>query len=168
MLDAGIVQTTVEKSLKLSAKGMRTEAVAGIYEIDTILMDGKEVNVANFKKQAIEILKEQLKELVKGEHDQEIEIIKEKIASLKSVDGFRPVIEVRCMRSILRLRDLKDAPPEARMELIREAIKSLNIEMQYLGEERRFDSESREGIKKWLEFVTFGSVKIRESCIAKV
>ncbi len=155
LLDAGMVQTTVEKSRKLSAKGMRTETVAGIYEFDIILMDGKEVSISDFKKQAIEILKEQLKELVRGEHDQEIEIIKEKIANLRSVDGFRPVIEVRCMRSVLRLRDLKDAPSEARMELIREAIKSLNIEMQYLGEERRFDPESREGIKKWLEFVTF-------------
>jgi hypothetical protein len=155
LLDAGMIQTTIEKSRYLAAKGMRTEAVAGVYGIDVIRMDGKDTSVKEFKKEAILILQEQLKELIKGENDAEIQTIKEKITSLKSEDGFRPAIEVRCMRSVLRLRDLKDAPVESRLELIREAIKSLNIEMQYLGEGQRFDSESPEGLKEWMEFVTF-------------
>mgnify|MGYP001019756910 CR=1 FL=1 len=155
LLDAGMIQTTIEKSRYLAFKGMRTEAVAGVYGIDVIRMNGEEISVKEFKKEAMEILQEQLHELHRGVDDAEIAKIKEKISSLKSEDGFRPVIEVRCMRSVLRLRDLKDAPAESRRELIGEAIKSLNIEMQYLGEGKRFDAESPEGLKEWMEFVTF-------------
>lgn len=155
LLDAGMVQNTVERARFLASKGMRTEAVAGVYDINVIRMNGKDISVKEFKKQAIEILDEQAKELVKGYDDEELETLHEKIESLKSEDGFNPVIEVRCMRSVLRLRDLKDASDSDKMELIKEAIKSLNIEMQYLGEEIRFDAETLEGRKKWLEFVTF-------------
>ncbi|MDF1497096.1 MAG: hypothetical protein P1P90_03470 [Patescibacteria group bacterium] len=155
LLDAGMIQTTIEKSRYLAAKGMRTEAVAGVYGIDVIRMDGKDISVKEFKKEAILILQEQLKELVRGEHDTEIETIKEKIKGLKSEDGFRPAIEVRCMRSVLRLRDLKDAPAELRLELIREAVKSLNIEMQYLGLDKKFTAETAEGRKEWIEFISY-------------
>ena len=148
LLDAGMVQNTVERARFLASKGMRTEAVAGVYDINVIRMNGKDISVKEYKKQAIEILDEQAKELVKGYDDEELETLHEKIESLKSEDGFNPVIEVRCMRSVLRLRDLKDASDSDKMELIKEAIKSLNIEMQYLGEEIRFDAETLEGRKK--------------------
>jgi len=155
LLDAGMIQTTIERSRQLAAKGMRTEAVAGVYEISVIRMNGKDVPVKEFKKEAVMFLQDQLAELKRGVDDDEIEILKDKIRSLKTQDGFNPAIEVRCMRSVLRMRDLKDAPDVARLELIGEAIKSLNIEMQYLGKEKRFNIETSEGKRDWLEFITY-------------
>lgn len=155
LLDAGMVKTTADRARQFAKLGMRTETVAGIYGINTIRMNGEEISVQEFKKQAILILKENLKE-AKAEGDMEkAEEIKNKIALLKTEEGFSPVIEVRCMRSVLRLRDLKDAPAEARMELIKEAVNSLNIEMQYLGIEKRFTAETPEGLKEWMNFIAY-------------
>ncbi|MFZ6015293.1 MAG: hypothetical protein ACOYUZ_02960 [Patescibacteria group bacterium] len=155
LLDAGMVQNTVERARQLGGLGMRTECVAGIYDIEVINVNGREINFAEFKEEALRILRAQIAELNPGEDDEQIGVLEDKIASLSGEEGYQPVIEVRCMRSVLRLRDLKDAPQEAVIGLVREAVRSLNIEMQYLGSDRRFNAETPEGRKEWMEFVAY-------------
>ena len=190
LMDENSALITKENAKDLAKRGMRTEAIAGIYSLDVIRINGKEVTVDDFRKQGVEVLKKMIDSAKLEGDEQKVKIYKTrlqhllrgdeikhyeemwrkaieagdmqgagkyevKIQELRDLGYYNPAIEVRCMRSVLRIRDLKDAPQEFRQEMIKEAIKSLNIEMQYMGNELRFDAESPEGRKKWLEFITF-------------
>jgi hypothetical protein len=190
LMDENSAMITKENAKDLAKSGMRTEAIAGIYSLEVISVNGEEVPVADLRKDAATILKKEIAEadergdknkyktykdkldhLLRSDEIEKYEELwrgaladddskkaseyEERIHELRDLGYYNPAIEVRCMRSVLRLRDLKDAPKEYRSEMIKEAVKSLNIEMEYLGEERRFDAETPEGRKEWLEFVTY-------------
>jgi hypothetical protein len=153
LMDEGMAITTARRAHQLAADGMRTEAVAGLYRIKSLRVEGKEVRLKDFLAEARRQL-EALADEAKRQGDEELrrEYLA-KISDLKSPDGFRPVVEVRLMRSVLRLRDFLDADPGLRQEMLDEACRCLNIEQQTLGFDQRFEAKSPEGRRAWLAFM---------------
>lgn len=154
LMDEGMAITTARRAHQLAADGMRTESVAGLYRIKSLRLHGQEVRVKDFLAQAVrdlQVLADQAKEL--GD-EEEYEEFREKIRDLKDREqGYKPVIEVRLMRSVIRLRDLKDADPVLRQEMLEEACRCLNIEQQTLGAGTKFEVKTRKGRHEWLGFV---------------
>lgn len=152
LFDERMVATVVENADKLSAAGMRTEAIAAAYRTDTILIDGKETPVKELKKETVE----KFSALAKAETDPGRKAeIKAMAADLKK--DFEPVIVIRLMRSVFRLRDMKEALDRgdgaAVLKMIEEACQNLNYEAEALGWPDRFDGKTSEGRERWLRFI---------------
>jgi hypothetical protein len=154
LMDEGMAVTTARRARQLAAAGMRTEAVAGLYRIKALRIYGQEVKTKDFLAEAVSQLRALADEARERGDMEEQEEFLAKIRDLKDREnGYKPVIEVRLMRSVLRLRDLKDAEPALRQEMLDEACRCLNIEQQALGSDLRFEAKTPEGRKQWLEFM---------------
>ena len=155
LMDEGMAVTTIKRSRQLAEAGMRTEAVAGVYRIKKFRLHGHEVAFNEIKTIALEELRDSAKEAQSQGNKEVYEEYRNKIRHLKDAgQGFRPIIEIRLMRSILRLRDLKDASEAEQAKMLDEACECLNIEAQALGRDDRFEAKTTEGKRKWLEFIT--------------
>jgi hypothetical protein len=132
---------------------MRTEAVAGVYRLDELTLGGEEIETKEFKKK----IRDEFKALAaKAKADGDADLAAEYLGKAKDfMDKFEAVAVVRLMRSVLRFRDLKDAERATKLEMVKEACRSLNIESRALDKPERFDAETPEGIRRWVDFIGF-------------
>lgn len=148
LMDERSVEFTVKIADRLSAAGMRTEAVAAVYRLHRLVLDGEEVSTKDFKQQNID----RIVEMARAETD------KEKRAELVSMardlrDNFQPVLMVRLMRSALRVRDLGEEP-EKTQYMIAEACQSLNNEAKGLEQPGGYSAETKVGVDRWLQRIS--------------
>jgi len=145
LMDERSVQFTIEIAERLSVAGMRTEGIAAVYRLRRLVYDGKEMGTDEFKKINIERIVQMARETKDPEGRKEL------IAMAKDLKwNFEPVLMVRLLRSIFRIRDLNEEP-EKKEAMIEEACQSLNNEAQGLGSTERYDSKTPEGREKWLK-----------------
>lgn len=145
LMDERSVDFTVKIADRLSVAGMRIEAVAVVYRLHRLVLDGEEVSTTDFKQQNID----RIVEIARAETN------KEKRAELVSMardlrDNFQPVLLVRLMRSALRVRDLSEEPEKAQ-DMMTEACQSLNNEAKGLELPGGYTAETKAGIDHWLQ-----------------
>jgi hypothetical protein len=149
LMDERMAMTTKNMSERLSKTGMRVEGIAAIFRLSQIRLEGEVVPVEAFKKKTAQGWRTQAKSAGKTKAAEYREMARD------IEEQFDPVIMIRVMRSIFRLRDLRDAdtPTEVRL-MVEEACDNLNVEMEARGEDVRFDSSSKEGREKWLNYIS--------------
>ena len=148
LMDERTAMRTLENIEKTAKLGMRTEGVVGVYRTDKIFLDGKEVSVASYKKEAIQRIRTLAREIDDSERAEEYVEMTKDIQEM-----FDPVIFVRVMRSIFRLRDFRDASPEQKQAMLTEACQNVNYEQQALGMPERFEVQTPEGTEKFFKFI---------------
>lgn len=147
LMDERMAMKALEAIIFFSDKGLRTEGIAGIYRLKEFVSGGKTITLRNFIRQEVRGLRATAQEAASE---------KEKLHLLeqaKDLEDFQPVVVVRLMRSVFRLRDVLDAPTRDRASMIEEACDALNHEAVALDLPERFDSSITEGRKAWLERV---------------
>jgi hypothetical protein len=150
LMDRRLAEHTIQKVSQLSALGMRTEAFAGMYGIGKIRLEGAWVTVDEFKKRSIA----QIRELIGKEQDSDRkEWFADMMKDLR--ENFEPVVLVRLMRSIFRVRDLLESDPKQVLAMIEEACQALSYEAEALGKKDHFDGTTPEGREAWAERVAF-------------
>ncbi len=129
LFDERLASGSAKLSEKLAAKGMRTEEYAALYRLNAVVIEGRRVGVEEFKKNA----KQRFLDEARAAKD---DVAKERYKKMARdvVENFDPVIGIRCMRSVFRIRDLRDAanPEQARI-MLEEACANLNHEARLLG-----------------------------------
>ncbi len=135
---------------RLARAGARTEAVAGIYRLKKVWLNGRETDVGELRAAGAEKLKE-LAEPIFG--SDEAKQYDKKRKDLRA--NYNPAVVVRLMRSIFRLRDWVDASADERLAMMREACGNVNAEQQALGGETKFDADTEVGREQWVQFVGF-------------
>ena len=148
LMDERMATFAVQQSALLTSRGMRTEAFASVMRLKQILIQGELVSVADFKRGAVAGFKQDLTEEMDKEKAREM---RERIRDFEQ--KFQPVIALRLMRSVFRLRDLKDANEREAPFILEEACASLNYEAQALGLEERYSVETVEDRERWLESI---------------
>ncbi|MCC7356908.1 hypothetical protein IT408_00140 [Candidatus Uhrbacteria bacterium] len=144
LMDERSVDFTVKIADRLSAAGMRTEAVAAVYRLHSLVLDGKEVTTKSFKQQNID----RIVKMAKAETNKEERA--HLITMARDVrDNFQPVLMVRLMRSVLRVRDLGEES-EKIDQMIAEACQSLNNEARGLNQLGGYEAETKSGVDRWL------------------
>lgn len=145
LFDSRHLKHTLEAISKLAKAGMRTETVAAAYEINSLLINGQAMTVEEWKTQTARLLTAEMggrsEELVRKLRD-----FKEK---------FKPVILVRLMRSVIRVRDFKDSKSSQAKVMLDEACENLTNESAALGEEKKFNADSSEALEDWAKFLTY-------------
>ncbi|MBP9864473.1 hypothetical protein KBC54_03435 [Patescibacteria group bacterium] len=149
LMDERMANGAIQRAEQLSVLGMRVEGIAAVFRTDRIMVRGVEVPVTEFKREAIE----RMRQLAKDESDpDEKQRYREMVKDIKEM--FEPVIMIRLMRSIFRLRDLKDATSEQRQQMLKEACQNVNYEQEALGLPERLSVETSEGMMKFIEFIS--------------
>ncbi|OGM01014.1 hypothetical protein A2480_03250 [Candidatus Uhrbacteria bacterium RIFOXYC2_FULL_47_19] len=154
LMDERLAMRVTEVIEMLAETGMRTEALAGVYRTDRVVINGQDVSIDDLKEKVVDQLQQAISA---ANSDHEKSELEGKIEDLK--ENFDPVIVIRLMRSVLRIRDMKevmgDIGQEGVVQMISEACKNLNIEAKALGHSDRFDASTPEGREKWVKFVCF-------------
>jgi hypothetical protein len=147
LFDERMAMTTVKKSEELASLGMRVEAFAALYRLDAIYLErGRLTSVAALKKEASERFMAEYTELKavlenkdgsRALSEDEKVVIKGKMDDLKAwkndlMKDFSPVVGVRLMKSVFRIRDLQDATPDQARLMLEEAIVNLQAEQRLL------------------------------------
>lgn len=148
LMDERMAIIAAKQSELLTARGMRTEAFVSVMRLEQIMIGGASKSVADFKREAVVGFKQGLTE------EQDKEKIREKREMIRDFEKmFQPVIALRLMRSVFRLRDLKDANEREAPFILEEACASLNHEAQALGLQERYACHTREDRERWLESI---------------
>lgn len=145
LMDERMAMKALEAIQFFSGKGLRTEGIAGIYRLKEFISGGKTIKLQSFIRQEARGLRATALEATSE---------KEKLHMLeqaKDLVDFQPVVVVRLMRSIFRLRDVLDAPTRDRASMIEEACEALNHEADALGLPERYDPSTAEGRRAWFE-----------------
>lgn len=153
LLDDHMATSVIQTAERLAAAGMRTEAIAGVYYLPSIRVEGKEVPIEEWKHR----LETQFDSLIaearaRGDEAEasDLEYKKEDLD-----EEFNPVEAVRLMRSVFRWRDVVEARSETEQnEMLSEACKNLNLEAQELGQRAGFEVETAGGKQRWMNFIT--------------
>ncbi|MBP7134052.1 hypothetical protein KBA73_02445 [Patescibacteria group bacterium] len=145
LFDERMAGTTVKKAEELSRLGMRVETFAAYYRLKTVHVGGETITIEELKRRTIEDFKEQATEVKAeatrlrrdGGTPKEIEELKERAKTLLGHEkdlreNFEPVIAIRLMRSIFRIRDLEDGTHEQARIMIEEAVAALQAESRLL------------------------------------
>lgn len=149
LMDARLALRAASLAHDLSAAGMRTEAFAAVMKTKKVFIGGDEVDVDRLRAEAVARWKEELRATDDPFQKEELR------AKIKDVrEAYEPAIAVRLVRSVLRLRDLKDADPMMAKAMMLDACQSLNVEMEALGSSERFDVSTEAGLQHWAEFVS--------------
>ncbi len=158
LFDERMAVTTVKKSEELASLGMRVEAFVGLYRLDAVyLEEGRLTSVAALKKEASERFMAEYTELKESltKKDTSLEekvAIKHKMDDLRAwkndlARDFSPVVGVRLMKSVFRIRDLQDATSEQARFMLEEAIANLQAEQRLLNKEAESNEPSLESIE---------------------
>ncbi len=148
LFDERMAQGTIKRADQLSALGMRTEAVVAMYRTDRIFLNGTEVPIKDFKQEAIERIRALAKE---AESVEEKDRYRHMVKDIHEM--FDPVVMVRVMRSVFRLRDFTDGTREQQLAMLEEACQNVNYEQATLGLLNRFNVKTSEGREAFLEFI---------------
>lgn len=155
LFDERMALTSVKKAEELADLGMRTEELVALYRINRLFVGGKEVTVKSFitesrgrlideskrVRERFQSLSKHLKANRTEKKQLELESALQDHQVL--VEGarditknFQPVIGIRLMRSVFRVRDFRDASNNHEAKLILdEAMDRLNQEALAIGEE---------------------------------
>lgn len=163
LMDWRVAQNAIEQTKRFNSAGMRTEEYAAVYSLNTIHVGGESLSLKKFVQRTAEewriesgtiptvtLLKQQAKlkeSLVFAKQEDDVariaeiesilESIREKLALREMAkdmkEGFEPVMAVRLMRSVFRVRDLYDAnrPIESKM-MLEEALEAYQLEQRLL------------------------------------
>ncbi len=148
LLDERLTKNTIFNANILSAAGMRIEGIVAVYRTDTLFINGEDVSVIDFKKEAIFRFRALA---VEAQTVEEKKQYREMAVNIK--EEFQPVVMIRAMRSIFRLRDFKNATCNERDVMLKEACENVNMEMKALRRDEHFSVESEEGKKEFLRFI---------------
>lgn len=149
LMDERSVDFTIDISDTLSAAGMRTEAVAAVFRLHKLILNGEEVTTKEFKRRNID----RIVEMAKNDEDKEHR--KELIEMAKDIrDNFQPVLLIRLMRSVLRIRDLAEEP-EKIQSMLNEACRSLNNEARGLEQLGGYEAETQAGKERLLQKMAY-------------
>lgn len=148
-MDRRVIDRLTDAADELSADGMRVEGVAGAYTFEYLYLDGEKVSVQDFKKRVLEDWKKQEEES-QGKEKKEW---RKKIKDFN--EQFEPIIVIRLMRSVFRVRDFRDADSTQAQAMVAEACKNLTYESEALGEGKKFEAETRKGQEEWLRFINY-------------
>lgn len=144
LMDYRLAAVSARASALLIRAGMRTEALISVMKLKTLFIEGNEVSVKKF----VEDSYRELQELAATSEDvEERKAYRAKAADLRK--EFYPVLAVRLMRSVLRMRDLHDSAPELREAQLLEASRVLNHEAETLGKPERYDVTTPEGRERY-------------------
>ena len=169
LFDERMAMTTVKKSEELSALGMRVEAFVALYRLDRVYVDGEVTTLSALKREAAERfmqeradLKATIKSMMQNRTrpllEEEILPIRKQIEQLEvwkddMMRNFSPVIGIRLMKSVFRIRDLQDATPAQARIMLEEAVANLQTERRLLHQEEtvpEFTLSSVEGREAYL------------------
>ncbi len=165
LFDERMAGTTVKKAEELSRLGMRVETFAAYYRLNTVHVGGETITVKELKRRTIEDFKEQAKEVRavaanarrNGASPEEVETIKARAKRLLEHEqdlrqNFEPVIAIRLMRSVFRIRDLQDGTRDQKRIMIEEAVAALQAESRLLhGVESPIRLDTMEGCDAYLK-----------------
>lgn len=177
LFDERMAVTSVKKAEELAALGMRTEEFVSLLRMNTLYLNGKATPVSALTTEASKRFLDDAKkitphiqrlrqELAKAPPEAVVEKEKELLALLNEREtltrgardvkkDFQPVIAIRLMRSVFRIRDLVDAesPDQARF-MLEEAIDNLKKEAHTLGlDEPPFSLHEAKGREAFVEFL---------------
>lgn len=149
LMDERMAMATMKTAEELSEAGLRVEGIAAIYRLAEIRIEGEPTSVADFKTSTAREWRRQARKMGSTKAEEYRTMAKD------VEEKFDPVVMVRAMRSVFRLRDLRDAVDEEEARLmIEEACGNLNTEMRERGQPERFDASSGKGRGEWLKFIS--------------
>lgn len=149
LFDERMANGAIKRADQLSAAGMRTEGIAGVYRTDRIFLNGKEVPVKDFKHEAIERMRALAKDTKSLEEKEKYRELAQNVR-----DMFDPVVMIRVMRSVFRVRDFSDASLEQKEAMLDEACRNVNYEHEALGLPERFTVKTPEGLENFLAYIS--------------
>lgn len=144
LLDERLFMKTAQNAEQLADAGARVEGIVAAYRLGQIMFKGKPLDVKEYKKNEIASLRA----------SDEPEMASD------MRENFEPILAVRAMRSVFRLRDLSDAETdEEAVAMMEESCTNLNHEAEQQNRPVRFDSRTPEGREKWVRFIAYWTGK---------
>jgi len=145
LMDKRMAKDAIDRSEALTKIGVRTEAVAAVYETDAIYVESETVTIKEIKDR----MEKQWQEKIAGARTPEEKARYQKMRR-NFREQFTPVILTRLVRSVFRLRDIVDEPAR-REAMLDEACDVLNREMTLLGQPASFETRTPQGREQWME-----------------
>lgn len=147
LLDERAFVKTAQNADRLADAGARVETIVAAYRLGEIRLKGKPIDIKTYKKQEAASLR------ASRDPDQ-------RAMAQDLMENFDPMIAIRAMRSVFRLRDLSDATSQDEVNaMLEEACANLNHEAAQQDRPERFDPKTREGRERWIKFIAFWTGK---------
>jgi len=149
LFDERMLNLALKNADYLAPKGFRGEAFAAAYRLKHVWIGGKETSTREFIQQQSNRIREKT-ELAQDESEKKrLERVAQDLE-----ENFSPVLAVRCMRSVFRIRDLADARPELAKSMLRETIDNLKQESRVLGQQvPDFDVDNPNGLTEYVKSI---------------
>lgn len=149
LFDERMATQSVKWANKLESIGVRSEVFAAVYRLNNIWIRGEQKPVTEF-------IKEQSQKL-RDDANNTNDLIKQEQVLKMAEDfetNFQPVIAIRCMRSVFRIRDLYDSPDVIAKLMLKEAIDNLKQESIVLNKDiPDYNIDLQDGLKEYIKTI---------------